>query len=87
MAQGSAQALTSSPAPTNASTDRGAGAAAPLASVPWWELPWESFRCRKCQRLLFKLTVDALRPGACFECKCRDCKTLNYLMGTGVETR
>lgn len=70
-------------APNPASTARGAGAAAPLASstTPWWELPWESFRCRTCQRLLLKLTAAALAPAAALEVKCRDCKTLNYLMG------
>lgn len=47
----------------------------------WWELPWESFRCRQCQRLLLKVTKEALRPGAAFEIKCSSCRTLNYLMG------
>lgn len=46
----------------------------------WIEQPLESFRCRNCQKLLFKVTPDALKPGAALEIRC-ECKTKNYLMG------
>lgn len=55
--------------------------AAPVAAEKkWWERDWESFRCRNCQRLLFKIS-GGLRPGAALEIKC-GCKAMNYLMGT-----
>ncbi len=44
----------------------------------WWQL--EGFRCRTCQRLLLKITPQALKPGTALEIKC-GCKTMNYLMG------
>lgn len=47
------------------------------------ENQWESFRCRTCQKLLFKLTrhmLEGLSRDQQLEIKCA-CKTLNYLMG------
>lgn len=46
----------------------------------WVEKVWESFRCRTCNKLLFKVTPEALKPGEALEIKC-GCKTMNYLMG------
>lgn len=46
----------------------------------WIEQPLESFRCRNCQKLLFKVTADALKPGTALQIRC-ECKTNNYLMG------
>jgi phage FluMu protein Com len=42
---------------------------------------WEDTRCRKCRRLMFRSTVNALRPGAMLERKCDSCNALNYLVG------
>ena len=50
-------------------------------SADWWKNAWDSFRCRKCQKLLLKIHADALRPSKAIEVKCGGCKTLNYLMG------
>jgi phage FluMu protein Com len=44
---------------------------------------WRGFRCRDCQRLLFKATtalLHGLSRHQQLEIKCA-CKTLNYLMG------
>ena len=44
---------------------------------------WQAFRCRTCQRLLFKATaamLNGLRREQQLEIKCA-CKTMNYLMG------
>lgn len=47
-----------------------------------WMDRLESFRCRQCQRLLFKVTTqDLMKPGEVLEIKCSSCKTKNYLMG------
>jgi phage FluMu protein Com len=44
---------------------------------------WDAFRCRRCQKLLFKATVALLTEltrDQRLEIKCA-CKTMNYLMG------
>lgn len=44
---------------------------------------WQAFRCRTCQRLLFKATqalLTGLAREQVLEIKCA-CKTMNYLMG------
>ena len=54
--------------------------AAPERDLSWMDRPWEGFRCRACQRLLLKITPQALKVGTALEVKCA-CKTMNYLMG------
>lgn len=46
----------------------------------WVDRAFEAFRCRTCQRLLLKITPQALKVGGALEIKCA-CKTMNYLMG------
>ena len=55
-------------------------AAAPHSNASHWTRALEGFRCRHCQRLLLKITPEALKLGAALEIKCA-CKTMNYLMG------
>jgi phage FluMu protein Com len=52
----------------------------PRPQPTWMDL--ESFRCRTCQRMLLKISKDALKPGKALEVKCYGCKEKNYLMAT-----
>lgn len=43
---------------------------------------WEPVHCRKCKRMLCRMTVRALRSGEMVETKCPKCGSLNYLVGS-----
>jgi len=43
---------------------------------------WEPVHCRKCKRLLCRVTPAALRTGEMLETKCSKCGSLNYLVGS-----
>jgi len=45
----------------------------------------EETRCRKCRRLLLKVTPDALKPGAKLEVKCGSCNSFNFLIGVDAD--
>jgi len=40
----------------------------------------EAVRCQGCNRLLFRIDADALRPGKVIEQKCK-CDVMNYRIG------
>ena len=42
---------------------------------------WHEMRCVRCQHLLQKVELEALRPGKRLEIKCVRCKMFNYLVG------
>lgn len=46
---------------------------------------WDAFRCRSCQKLLFKATkelIHGMHRRQQLEIKCQGCKTMNYLAGS-----
>jgi phage FluMu protein Com len=45
---------------------------------------WQEMRCVRCQHLLQKVELEALRPGKRLEIKCVRCKMFNYLVGPGT---
>lgn len=42
---------------------------------------WEPVHCRKCKRMLCRVTPHALRASEMIETKCPKCNALNYLVG------
>ena len=43
---------------------------------------WEPVHCRRCKRLLCKLTRGALHCEQILETKCFSCDTVNYIVGS-----